>query len=126
MLDPVAALGPVSTDQPTTFDQIQELLRAPVLGVDGPTLAHVEATLTEGYARALALDAECLRIERRLGELARTVNGDDPAGSAGEFAALSERLSSTDGELSRLRTVLGVLRDRARAARAVGTAGARS
>jgi len=106
------------------FERIQELLSAPVLGVDAPSLARIEDTLTDGYARALALEAERLRIERRLAELARMVNGDDPAGSAGELAALSEQLGCTDGELSRLRGVLGVLRDRVRAARAVRTAGA--
>jgi hypothetical protein len=46
--------------------QIEELLSA-----DAPTLARMEDTLTEGYAKALALEAERWRLERRIGEVAR-------------------------------------------------------
>ena len=49
--------------------EIEALLVAPESGADAPTLAYLEATLTEGYAEALALEAERLRIERRLGAL---------------------------------------------------------
>jgi len=111
----------MTIDQSSMFEQIEELLNAPTLGVDPPARARIEDTLTDGYARALALEAERLRVERRLGELAREVNGRDPAGSAGELATLSERLASTDTELARLRAVLGVLRDRVRAERAVAS-----
>ena len=116
----------VTNDQSAMFEQIEELLSAPAPGVDPPSLARIEDTLTEGYAQALALEAQRLRVERRLGELARRVNGHDPAGSAGELAALSEQLTSTDGELVRLRAVLGVLRDRVRAERALANTSARS
>jgi len=44
--------------------QIEELLVA-----DAPTLARLEETLTDGYAEALALETERLRLERRLGSL---------------------------------------------------------
>ena len=49
--------------------QIEALLVAPASGADAPTLAYLEEKLTEGYAEALALEAERLRIERRLGAL---------------------------------------------------------
>lgn len=49
--------------------QIEALLVAPANGTDAPTLAYLEEKLTEGYAEALALEAERLRIDRRLGVL---------------------------------------------------------
>jgi hypothetical protein len=88
--------------------QIEDLLRA-----SAPTLAHVEDTLTEGYAKALALEAERLRIERRLGEVARS-GGDH----GDELRSLGTRLTDADGELTRLRELLGSLYDRARVLRA--------
>jgi hypothetical protein len=91
------------------MQQIEELLDA-----DAPTLARLEEMLTEGYAQALTLEAERWRLERRLGELAR--GGDGDVGE--ELRSLGRRLSSTDGELAELRTLLGSLHERARLARA--------
>lgn len=88
--------------------QIEQLLAAAE-----PSLADVEETLTQGYAEALALEAERLRLERRLGEVARSATADHAA----EIRLLGTRLTSADGELHRLRTVLGTLRDRARVLR---------
>ena len=95
-------------------DEIAELLSLPENGVDAPSLDAIESTLTDGYAAALALEAELWRIERRLGEVAR--EGEDP-GSVHEFARLSERLEAADGELARLRSLLRTLQARARAVR---------
>jgi hypothetical protein len=83
-----------------------------------PSLADVEETLTQGYATALAIDAERLRIERRLGEVARNATADQAA----EIRQLGTQLTSADGELHRLRTVLVTLRDRARVLRAAAAA----
>jgi hypothetical protein len=88
--------------------QIEELLSA-----DAPTLARMEDTLTEGYARALALEAERWRLERRIGEVAR--EGRTDIGE--ELKSLGTRLTLADGELSKLRSLLGTLHERARAAR---------
>ena len=52
-------------------DEIADLLRMPENGVGAPSLDAIESTLTDGYAEALALEAERSRIERRLGEVAR-------------------------------------------------------
>jgi hypothetical protein len=98
--------------EPTMVDQIEDLLRDA-----DPTLARVEDTLTEGYANALALEAERLRIERRLGEVARTATPDH----AEELRSLGTRLRSADGEIARLRALLGTLHDRARSLRAAAT-----
>jgi hypothetical protein len=92
--------------------QIEALLGAPSSGAGAPTLERVEETLTEGYAEALALDAERLRLERRLSEVAREGSHSGP-----ELEALGKRLTSADGELTRLRALLGSLHDRARALR---------
>jgi hypothetical protein len=95
------------------LEQIEQLLTAPASGAEAPTLAHMEDTLTEGYARALALEAERWRLERRLGEVARAVEGPDISSFAEELTALAKRLTHADGELTQLRTKLGSLRDRA-------------
>ena len=52
-------------------EDIAELLRMPEDGTGAPSLDTIETTLTDGYAEALALEAERWRIERRLGEVAR-------------------------------------------------------
>lgn len=95
-------------------DQIAELLTLPENGKGAPTLAVLEEKLTDGYARALALEAERLRIERRLGEAAR--GAGEPI-EHHEREALSRRLTVADGELARLRTLLRSLQERARARR---------
>jgi hypothetical protein len=90
------------------LDQIEELLSA-----EAPPLARMEETLTEGYARALALEAERWRLERRIGEVAREGRGD----VGDEIRSLGSRLTSADGKLSELRALLGSLHERARVAR---------
>ena len=90
------------------LEQIEELLSA-----EAPPLARIEETLTEGYARALALEAERWRLERRIGEVAR--EGRDDIGD--EIRSLGSRLSNADGKLTELRTLLGSLHERARIVR---------
>jgi hypothetical protein len=98
-------------------DQIAELLSLPQNGAGAPTLSIVEEKLTEGYAEALALEAERWRIERRLGDVARG-HGDPP--TPRELELLSQRLRNADGELDRLRALLRSLQERARALRGAG------
>ena len=92
--------------------QIEDLLRDAEA-----SLATVEDTLTQGYAQALQLEAERLRLERRIGEVARATDADQAA----EIRRLGTKLTSADGELQRLRSVLDTLADRARALRAAAT-----
>ena len=88
--------------------QIEDLLRA-----NAPSLEHLEDALTQGYAEALQLEAEKLRLERRLGEVARNPQGDH----ADELRTLGLRLRRADGEIEKLRSLLGSLNARARVLR---------
>ena len=79
-------------------------------------LDHVEDVLTAGYAHALALEGQQLRLERELWQHARERDvASDEAASADE---LNQRLCAVERELMHLRTVLVTLRDRARELRA--------
>jgi hypothetical protein len=113
-LDNRAVILAMAHGQPNLSQQIEALLEAPTSGADAPSLARVEETLTEGYAEALALEAERLRLERRLGKVARE-GSDDPGA---ELSTLGKRLTSADGELTKLRAQLSSLHDVARARRA--------
>jgi hypothetical protein len=79
-------------------------------------LDTVEDVLTAGYAHALALEAQQLRLERQLWQLARERDAaaDDPAAAE----ELNRRLCEVEYELAQLRGVLVTLRDRARELRA--------
>lgn len=100
-------------EAPTALlDEIGRLLESPPEGAHAPSLARIEHTLTDGYAHALALEAERARLQNRIGELAADTaphNGQRDR----ELSALAERLRSSDGELSRLRGILALLRVRA-------------
>ena len=81
--------------------------------IDQPAvpLSVLEDTLTTGYARALELERERGRLERRLGEVAAAGDGE-------RAQELAERVTTTDEHLSRFRALLGTLRARASAVRA--------
>ena len=95
-------------DGPTMQQEIEALLSA-----EAPTLARLEDTLTEGYARALAIEAERWRLERRIGEVAREGRSD----VSEELRSLGTQLTRADGELVELRSLLGTLHERARVLR---------
>lgn len=85
-----------------------------LLDADAPPLDTLEATLTEGYAQALALEAERWRLERRLGEIARSgTKVEDET-----ISSIGEQLNIADVELAKLRALLGSLHERARVVRA--------
>lgn len=115
-----------AADETTVLEEIRELLSAPADGAGAPTLALLEDTLTEGYAQALALEAERLRLERRLGEVAREAGGGDPSRLTAELTSLASRLTSADGELAKLRALLGSLYERTRTRRRLAAQAART
>ena len=106
-MDAICAGGtfspPVSDDDISIlFDRIRVLLERQEAeqkaGAD-----TVELTLTDGYARALALDGDRLRTEERIRELA----GSDE--HVGEVRILKARLALLEEELDQLRGLLGTL-----------------
>ena len=93
------------------LERIDALLRG------APPVLELERTLTDGYATALALEGERIRIERRMDGVAAEIEVN-PEG-AKELSALAERRAKVDSELSHLRTRLGLLKQRTRELRAV-------
>ena len=100
----------------TLYKDIRALLEEPPGSEATGFIERLEHTLTDGYARALALEAERVRLERRMGELAGDLHGDPDAPTA-ELATVVRRLSDADEELTDLRGVLAKLRVRVRALR---------
>ena len=80
------------------LQRIEALLDAPAGGEAAPSLASLEETLTDGYAQALALEAERSRV-------------------TDERVTLATRLTSADDELGTLRALLDRLQERTRALR---------
>jgi Mg2+ and Co2+ transporter CorA len=77
----------------------------------GPALPRneMEPTVTDGYARALELDAECLRIDRRIDELTQaSVEGHTVP--RGELSALLRRYEEASRQSTELRALLAPLR----------------
>src|SRR5262245_40900678 len=99
-------------------DDIRSLLDAPPTGDDAPSLDRIEHTLTAGYARALALEAERWRIERKIAVVAARLGDEVTDEDASELARLGQRLSGADGDLTNLRVLLVALRTRADEVRA--------
>jgi septal ring factor EnvC (AmiA/AmiB activator) len=81
-------------------------------------MEQIERTLTDGYAQALALEAERFRLQRRLTEVAETIAVDASAEKAKELSAIVARLDHNSGSLSRLRGKLADLRQHADRVRA--------
>jgi hypothetical protein len=97
------------------LERISRLLKNRSADPGKPLVTEMEDTLTDGYARALQLEAERLRLERRIGELARSVDGPE---EADELKTLAGRLRDVDVELEGLRNRLGLLQKHLAAVRA--------
>jgi ABC-type phosphate transport system auxiliary subunit len=94
-------------------DEIRSLLDASPDGDDSPSIDDIEHTLTAGYARALALEAERWRLERRIATVAAALGAKSQNDEHSELSDLGQRLSAADGDLSNLRDLLSSLRSRA-------------
>jgi hypothetical protein len=77
-----------------------------------------EDMLMDGYAHALELEAERVRLERRFAELAHTLGVERGSERLPELRSLKQRISTTDERLARLRAVLTAARQRLVAAAA--------
>jgi hypothetical protein len=98
----------VPSDHLDLVQRIRALLDASDAGAGLPK-KEVEPTLTEGYARSLELEAECMRLEHRIDKLTRAVaDGQDIP--AGKLSALLRRLHETEEQWDDLRALLVPLR----------------
>ena len=95
------------TDLAPIVDRIRTLVQEPPGESPGRLLARMEHTLTDGYAHALALEGEVLRIERAIGT---AVEGGGKPDERDRLRALVDRLAARRGELRRLRDQLEGLR----------------
>jgi hypothetical protein len=98
------------------LERITGLLKNRSADPGKPLVTEMEDTLTDGYARALQLESERLRLERRIGELAHSVDGRE---QADELKALAGRLRDVDADLDGLRSQLGALQKHLEQVRAV-------
>ena len=92
-------------DPRPVIDRIRALLDGPATDPGG-VFTEVEHTLTDGYALALELEGECLRLGRRMAALTRTVERPEEAEQLRRLAAM---LIETEAELSKLRMLLAEL-----------------
>ena len=97
---------------PGVLTDVRSLLDA-TAGAERPSRAVVENTLTDGYAYALDLERERLRIERRLRELMRSGGCAGAGARAEEAAELARLLAEADRELASVRALLSTLRAQA-------------
>jgi predicted nucleic acid-binding Zn-ribbon protein len=92
--------------------QINALISAPTRDLE-----TIERTLTDGYAHALTLEAETWRLEKRIKEVAQSLQRGGTAKKARELASLANRVEGNVGDLQALRSVLAELRRHADAVR---------
>jgi hypothetical protein len=100
-----------------TTDQVKALLDRIERG-DSPDRARLEETLTDGYALALNLDAECRRLERRISANAEQLAEEASEERARELSCLARMLRRRRQELDSLRALLAGLRSGVRPASA--------
>jgi hypothetical protein len=90
----------MTDDLAVLIDRIRLLLNGGGSRASDLPLEVVEHTLTDGYARALALEGERLKAEELIRELAGN------AEHAPELRALKRRVHALDSELAQLRGLL--------------------
>lgn len=98
----------MADDLDLLLERVRALLDALDAGAGLPR-SEVEPTLTDGYARALELDAECLRLEHRIEKLTQRV-ADGHEVPPGKLASLLRRLHETEQRTVDLRAELAPLR----------------
>ena len=103
---------------PALLDEIDELLAEPTPSEEPATLARLERTLTDGYAHALSLEAERLRLERRMSELAGELHDGNQEQKAEELVRSRARISCGGARSSGSGRTLAQLRAPARKVRA--------
>jgi hypothetical protein len=84
-----------------------------LIGGSTSDLEQIEHTLTDGYASALALEAQQWRLEKQITEVTQRLEFGDLEQKALELSTLRKRLDGTTGDLVKLRAQLVHLRRRA-------------
>jgi hypothetical protein len=79
--------------------------RTYIHGTEAPSWVEIESLLTDGYARALGLESERLRIERRISQVV-AANGD---GNPAELRSLRARHRRLGNDIGALRSLLDEL-----------------
>jgi hypothetical protein len=105
-------------DHDALLQAIRSLMHDPLEGEPEALRRRLEHTLTDGYAQALALEGERLKLEKELTAVATGLGEGEDDGAVARIADLSTRLQRTDTNLAELRVLLASLRDRAGAVRA--------
>jgi hypothetical protein len=93
-------------------ERIRTLLAAPQEGLGAPARDRLESTLTEGYAAALELDGERMRLERRIEQLTAKL-AEGGMNRPKELRKLFGRLDAAEEDLAEFRDLLEKLRRRA-------------
>jgi hypothetical protein len=96
----------------TLISRIESLLRAPSTDDSARAREDMETTLTEGYARALALETEHLRIRRRIAAITAALAEGKGESQTSKLVELVRRLAASEEELAGLRETLAALRNR--------------
>jgi 2C-methyl-D-erythritol 2,4-cyclodiphosphate synthase len=110
IIEEMAASPP---DRAAVLDDIRTLIVT-----QAPLLESVERTLADGYACALAIEAQRLRLQRQLEEAAGALGESSGTQVISVVAGLAQGVAQADVELAELRTALAGLADKARAMRA--------
>jgi hypothetical protein len=100
------------------LNEITGLIDEPTPHDRQPHLERAERLLTDGYAQALALEAERWRLERRISDVAANLTTGDLTQKTEELSALTTRLREIQRDLLELRQLLGTLRSHAAGVRA--------
>ena len=98
-------------------NHIRTLLDAPEAGDGAPTLAHIEDLLTAGYARAMAIEGEQWRLQRRLVDVAVRLAEEYNELQARELRKLARELKDVEEDLAGIQALIRSLRARANEAR---------
>jgi hypothetical protein len=77
---------------------------------EAPERSRLEETLTDGYACALSLDAQCDRLERRIADHAAKLTAESGEEQMRELSAVARMLRRRRRELDSIRGLLAVLR----------------
>jgi tRNA C32,U32 (ribose-2'-O)-methylase TrmJ len=95
----------------SVIERIRDLLALPSQGRGAPSREQIESVLTEGYAEALALDGQRLRLERKIDQVtAHLARGGQT--SAEDLQKVMARIEATEEDLAKLRKLLAALRSR--------------